>query len=188
VWVDANGYLHLKISKVNNVWYAAEIGTQQSLGFGTYQFWVEGRIDLLDPNVVLGLFGYAGPDGTNEIDIEFSRWGDPDWPNASYTVWPASSTYPSVVDTFRLSLEGTFTTQRYKWQSTSIFFQTIGGHYDTNTNVIHSWTYAPSSNATQRIPQNSMPARINLWLMNGWAPTNGQEVEIVIRKFTFTPL
>lgn len=188
VWVDANGYLHLKISKVNNVWYAAEIGTQQNLGFGTYQFWVEGRIDQLDPNVVLGLFGYAGPDGTNEIDIEFSRWGDPNWPNASYTVWPASSSYTSAVDTFRLSLEGTFTTQRYKWQSTSVFFQTIGGHYDTNTNVIHSWTYAPSSNATQRIPQNSMPARINLWLMNGSAPTNGQEVEIVIRKFTFTPL
>ena len=49
------------------------------LGFGRYQFQVIGRIDQLDPNVVLGLFKYptpdVGPDGTNEIDIEFAQWG-----------------------------------------------------------------------------------------------------------------
>jgi hypothetical protein len=44
-----------------------------------HQFWVFGRIDKLDPNVVFGLFGYpianVEPDGTHEIDIEFAKWG-----------------------------------------------------------------------------------------------------------------
>lgn len=188
VWVDSNGYLHLKISKVNNTWYAAEIGTTQSLGFGTYQFWVEGRIDQLDPNVVLGLFGYAGPDGRNELDIEFSRWGDPGAEIGTYSVWPSASGYDHSYHRFDFVLEGTFTTQRYKWESTRVHFQTLGGHRGDNVNQIHSWTFQPSSNAQQLIPQSSMPARINLWLMSGLAPTNGQEVELVIRSFTYTPL
>jgi hypothetical protein len=44
------------------------------MGFGRYQFWIEGRVDRLDPNVVLGLLNYptpdVGPDATNEIDID----------------------------------------------------------------------------------------------------------------------
>ncbi|MHA6793625.1 hypothetical protein ACVGVM_08935 [Pseudonocardia bannensis] len=39
-----------------------------------------GRLDRPDPNVVLGLFLYDGdsPEAAHhEVDIEFSRWGDP---------------------------------------------------------------------------------------------------------------
>jgi len=188
VWVDGNGYLHLKISKVNNTWYAAELSTTDTLGFGTYQWWVEGRIDLLDPNVVLGLFGYNGPDGRNELDIEFSRWGWAAGPNASYSVYPSATGYSSTVSSFTLALEGTFTTQRYKWENNRVYFQTLGGHRNDNVNQINSWTFAPSSNAQQKVPQTAMPAMINLWLMNGTAPSDGQEVEVVIRSFTYTPL
>ncbi len=35
--VDANGYLHLKITKTGNTWTASEMFTVQKLGFGTYQ-------------------------------------------------------------------------------------------------------------------------------------------------------
>lgn len=190
VWVDSNGYLHMKISKVNGVWYAAEIGTTQSLGFGTYQWWVEGRIDLLDPNVVLGLFGYNGPDGANEMDIEFSRWGatGSTADNATYSVWPATTDSVHTYHPWRLSLSGTFTTQRYRWESNRVYFQTLGGHRDNDWNQIKSWEFTQTSTAQQLIPQDAMPARINLWLMNGSAPMDGQEVEIVIRKFTYTPL
>jgi hypothetical protein len=149
---------------------------------------VEGRIDQLDPNVVLGLFGYNGPDGRNELDIEFSRWGWAAGPNASYTVYPSATGYSSTYSSFTLALEGTFTTQRYKWESDRVYFQTLGGHRNDNVNQIHSWTFAPSSNAQQKVPQTAMPAMINLWLMNGTAPSNGQEVEVVIRSFTHTPL
>ena len=75
-----SGYLHLKIQKNGDTWTAAEIFTTTRLGFGTYQWQIDGPIDTLDKNVVLGLFPYGpaagiGADGTNEIDIEYSRWG-----------------------------------------------------------------------------------------------------------------
>lgn len=188
VWVDANGYLHLRISRdpATGKWYSAEIASAQNLGFGTYQFWVEGRIDQLDPNVILGLFGYAGPDGTNEIDIEFGRFGDPLRANSTYSVYPAVAGYPETSHLFPLALEGTFTTQRYRWLSGSVHFQTLGGHRSDNLNQIQSWTFTPSD-PLQRIPQQAMPARINLWLFRGQPPTNATGVEIVIRRFTFTP-
>lgn len=187
-WVDGNGFLHLKISRAGGRWRAAEIGTARSLGFGTYQFWMEGRVDLLDPNVVLGLFGYAGPDGTNEIDVELGRWGDAAGPNASYTVYPSVHGLPHVSEAFGLELEGTFTTQRFRWEPGRVVFQTLGGHRDDDASQIHGWSFAPAVDAARKIPQRAMPARLNLWLMNGAPPMNGREVEIVIRRFAYTPL
>ena len=62
------------------------------LGFGTYQFKVIGRPDLFDDNVVLGLFNYTrpdvGPDATNEIDIEFAKWGGSQSQMGNWAVYP----------------------------------------------------------------------------------------------------
>src|SRR5262249_46068744 len=52
-----------------------------------------------------------------------------------------------------------------------------------SNNVISSWTY--SLDVPQTGDEN---VRINLWLFNGAAPTDNQEVEIVIKSFTFAPL
>src|SRR5271154_382432 len=62
VFVDANGYLHLQINynAATGTWECAEVNGP-NLGFGTYQWQVSGRPDLFDPQVVLGLFSYAGP-------------------------------------------------------------------------------------------------------------------------------
>jgi hypothetical protein len=79
VWVDGSGYLHLKLSQRAGRWYCSEVYTKDRLAFGSYQFWVIGHVDKLDQNVVFGLFSYptpdVGPDGTNELDIEFAKWG-----------------------------------------------------------------------------------------------------------------
>ncbi len=79
VWVDAAGYLHLKLTHRNGRWYSSEVYTRDRLGFGRYQFSLIGRVDQLDKNIVFGLFNYPTPDvgvdTTREIDIEFSRWG-----------------------------------------------------------------------------------------------------------------
>src|ERR1700722_10085528 len=96
VFVDANGYLHLQINNQGGVWSSAELDmvSPVTLGFGTFQFHALGRPDLLDPNTVFGFFLYppasVGPDGTNEIDVEFSRWGNSNAYNGNYTVWPTS--------------------------------------------------------------------------------------------------
>ena len=61
VWVDQNGYLHLALTNRGGQWYCSQVSMVVRLGFGRYQFWVIGRIDKLDPNVVVGLFNYPTP-------------------------------------------------------------------------------------------------------------------------------
>src|SRR3954470_12292542 len=62
VWLDHQGHLHLKLAYRDGQWTCAEIALTRRLGFGRYEFWVGGRIDRLDKNVVLGLFNYTTPD------------------------------------------------------------------------------------------------------------------------------
>lgn len=195
VSVGPTGDLHLKITNVNGKWYCAEISTTIPFGFGKFQWKVISRLDQLDPNVVLGLFTYptanVGPDGTNEIDIEYAHWGASSNPAGNYTVYPAvlppPLTYPKyTTHPFAFTLPGDHTTQRFTWRSNNVFFQSLNGHTDTNNNEYANWTFAPA-NPLQDIPQAAVPVHINLWLFQGHPPTNGQPVEVVIRQFKYTP-
>lgn len=196
VWVDPNGDLHLKLRNVNGQWRAAELYTTQRLGFGTYQWQIIGPIDKLDRNLVLGLFNYTrpdvGPDGTNEIDIEFARWGNASAPNLNYVVWPALSGTPKNFQTHNFTLSGTYTTHRFTWSANSILFQSLHGHTDTDSNEFYRWSFAPAQ-PSRDIPQKPLPLHMNLWLFDANedgiadAPVDGVEMEIVIRKFTFIP-
>lgn len=190
VWVDANGYLHLKLSQVGGQWYAAELTSRKFFGFGTYQFQVISRFDLFDQNIVLGLFNYPtpaiGPDGTNEIDIEYSHWGNPTYPIGNFTVWPAVTGVKQHSYSFNLNLTNRYTTQRFVWGSKNIFFQGLRGLTDGNTGQYASWLYQPTAYLKQ-IPQQAMPVHLNLWLFQGQAPVNGQEVEVIIKSFKFIP-
>ncbi len=190
VWVDNDG-LHLKITQQNGIWYCAELLTTESLGFGKYQFYVDGRIDLMEPNVVLGLFNYPtpsiGPDKTNEIDIEITRWGNPNWPNGNFTVFPAVAGLQQNSYTFDFSLNGTYTTQRFTWTSKEIYSQSLNGHTDDDQFQIADWRFKPEE-SSQYIPQQPLPLHINFWLFNGQPPTNSPEVEVIISKFKFTAI
>jgi hypothetical protein len=187
-FVDANGYLHLKLTKVSNAWYCAEVTSTQNFGYGTYQWDVEGRIDTLDKNVVFGLFNYSGVDGRDEMDIEFAKWGNAANNNTNYTIYPAQSA-SSPADwhtTFNTTLSGgTYTTQRFtRNSSNSVFFQQLGGFQTGNTNQIDSVTCYNPPNSISTL---SMPVHMNLWLFQGSAPTNNSQVELIIHSFTFTP-
>lgn len=189
-FVDANGFLHLKITRVNNKWYCPEIYTDKRLGFGKYYFYTIGVLNNLDQNIIFGLFHYTtpdiGPDGTNEIDIEFSRWGDPNFPPGGYTVWPAVTGFKPSNLTFNFTQSGTYTTHGYTWHNDNILFQSGHGHYPNYPLPIKSWRFAPA-NFTKLIPQHPMPMHINLWLLQGKPPVNGQELELVIKKFCYVP-
>jgi beta-glucanase (GH16 family) len=192
VSVDSKGLLHLKITQGKGEWRCAELTTKERFGFGRYQFQVIGRIDQLDRNVVLGLFNYptpdVGTDGTNEIDIEFARWGHADADNGNYTVWPGSGKRVQAEDhkTFPFTLNGDDTTQRFLWKSRQVFYQSLHGHREDDTEEIAHWNYKPDQ--TRLIPQHPLPIQINLWLFQGKLATDGKEVEIVIKQFTYTPL
>ena len=192
VSIDSNGYLHLKITNSGGTWTAAELFTTDKLGFGTYQWQIDGPIDRFDKNVVLGLFPYGpaagiGSDGTNEIDIEYGFWGYPNGTNGSYTDYPASGSTIGNHN-FNFSLNGgTFSTSRFVWSAKSIAsslmtdFQAPG----SSAGLLQGWTYAPSNPATN-IPQQALPLGMNLWCFEA-TPSNGQNVEVVIRDFQFIP-
>ncbi|MES1182938.1 MAG: MYXO-CTERM sorting domain-containing protein [Myxococcales bacterium] len=190
VSVDANGWLHLRITKNGNTWTASELFTTQKLGFGTYQWQIEGPIDTFDKNNVLGLFPYGpaagiGSDGTNEIDIEFSRWGIANAPNADFTDYPASGNVIGET-TFTFSLGGsTSATARFTWNATSIESSVLKGHQAmaSDTGLLKKWKYAPN-NPSVNIPQQALPLGINLWCFDA-PPSDGQNVEIVLRDFQF---
>jgi hypothetical protein len=194
VSVDKNGYLHLRVTNRGEIYTASELFSVDTMGFGTYQWQIEGSIDDMDKSTVLGLFLYGpqkgiGVDGENEIDIEFSRWNDTcHGCNADFTFYPATGnkTAGPNEDNFHISLNGgTLTTARFEWSSTQIVATIMSGEQPigTTANVLQALTFAPND-YTARIPQVPLPVGMNLWCFKT-LPTDDQEV--IIHSFQYLP-
>ncbi|MCW3998820.1 MAG: glycoside hydrolase family 16 protein [Candidatus Bathyarchaeota archaeon] len=183
VWVDSNGYLHLKITYSNGRWNCAEVTCTQTFGYGTYVFYLASRTDNLDKNVVLGLFAYK--DDWHEVDIEFSKWGESNYRNGWFTVQPKPYVEDRNQRSFNFQLYGDYTTHYFKWTPKSVYFESFGGHYPLGSepagNIIKSFT------SNSQVSATGVKAHMNLWLYNGQAPSNGQPVEIVIKSFQYIP-
>jgi hypothetical protein len=183
VWVDGNGWLHLKITYHNGKWYCPEVSTLQALGYGTYVFHTASPVDSLDKNVVLGLFTYK--DDSHEVDIEYSRQGQEGGFNSGFTVQPAPYTPDNALD-FYTHLIGTESTHLFTWRSNKVDFETIQGNYNaTNApaeNIIKAWQSRVSCDASEA------KTVLNLWLYHGLAPSDLHEVEAVVTSFEFSPL
>jgi hypothetical protein len=192
--VDANGYLHLRIVKRVGSYTASELFTQEKLGFGTYQWQIEGAVDKMDKTTVLGLFNYGaqagiGVDAENEIDIEFSQWNDTcHGCNADFTFYPATGNKKlgPMEDNFTYNANGsTLTTARFEWSSTCIVATIMSGlqPIGTTANVLQTVAFAPPD-YNARIPQVPLPVAMNLWCFHA-APATDQEV--VVRDFQCVP-
>jgi len=216
VFVDAGGDLHLKIVKnASNKWTAAEVDLNQSLGYGTYEWEVSSRYDQLATNVVGGLFTYLSPesvanqtggkvgngiaDTPHEIDIEFTRaWGSA---NLYFTTHDGDVPAPSK--NYYQPLNGDFTTHRFEWKPNSIHWQSFHGHVIGVANPANpiveqrpganNGTLADYLYTGPVVPKdlNEIPI-INLWMsgdnVSTIGPTDGQEQELIIHSFKFTPL
>jgi hypothetical protein len=183
LWIDNQGYLHLRIKRVNDRWYCAEASMLQTLGYGTYTFIFEGALDLLDRKVIGSPFLYR--DLEHEIDIEFSRWGLEDGPNAQYVVQP--SDHPGNLEQFSMSLEGTISTHTIHWSPIALSFQSARGTQPMPSpeQILHKWTYRGTDVPMEK---DRLFVHVNLWLLNGEAPANGEETEMVLRSFSWKPL
>lgn len=183
VWVDEDGRLHLKIVQRGGVWYCSGIILRQSLGYGQYVFYLSSDLSTLDQNVVGGLFTYLNDE--EEIDIEFSKWSDPDNQDAQFAVQP--SDLPGNKERYDLNLSTPLSTHAFNWQADSIEFVSLQGHgLTTNEDaLIHKWTYRGSS-----IPQSRAAERlrINLWLFRGQVPSDAREHELIVEKVEFISL
>ena len=188
--MDAQGRLHLTIRNVGGTWWSTELTLEQPLGYGDYVFATTGRLDELDPSVVLGMFlwqyapcyepgnGWWNP--YNEIDVEFSRWGDPARDVAQFVVQPYD--FPGNLERFDVTFsEGELTSHAFNWLPDRIEYRSWrGGPGDESTGeLIRTWTYTGP-----QIPRPEQPrVHINLWQFDG-APAAPQEV--VLDTFTFT--
>lgn len=187
-WVDANGALHLRIRHEGGKWTCAEVIAEGDFHFGTYEFFIEGPVDTLDPQVVLGLFTYPRPEtgksGTHEIDIEFARWGNPAYPNLNYTVWPAKEALKSASSSTEIEFGSSRTIHRFHWTAEKIEFSSFA--VKDKAAKVANWKFAPPD-AAERISQVPQQLMLNLWLVDGKPPADGQEVEIAIHRFNFKP-
>ncbi|MBI3195275.1 MAG: hypothetical protein HYZ34_12545 [Ignavibacteriae bacterium] len=188
VWVDSFGRLHLKITGRNNLWQCSEVILNQTLGYGYYVFHLaENSAGQMNENGVLGLFTWddtAVSENYREIDIEFAKWGNAGDPtNAQFVVQPWNTPGNLVRWTFPLTAETS--AHWFDWQADSITFGSVKGTniFPPYDSLITSWKYTgediPSA-GTERV-------HLNLWLINGLAPTDSQEIEIIVSKFEFNP-
>ena len=176
VWVDALGRLHLKLTYSKGRWRCAEVINTQSLGRGRYSFALDSRVDALDRNVVLGLFTWSDDPAyaNRELDIEFSRWGNAGDPtNGQYVVQPYD--HPGNLQRITQPAAAA-STHSFDWQPGSVAF-------GSSTAAPSTWTYA----GPDVPPPGGEHVRMNLWLYRGAAPSDGKSVEVVVRRFSFTP-
>lgn len=187
VWVDTQGFLHLKVTKEGTTYKCAEVMSVETFGYGSYVFQLNSPVDRIDSNLVLGLFTWSdiADDNHREIDIEYTRWGAPSNLNSQFAVQPAG--LAGHIERFDTPAGVVPTVHSFKWSPDRIDFQSaVGTDPDppSPSDIIHTWTYE-GPDIPHPGPEN---VRINFYLISGLTPpTDGQEAEVVIRSFEFRP-
>ena len=189
--VDANGFLHLKITSAGT---GSEMFTHDFLGFGTYQWQIQGNnIYNMDPQVVLGPFTYGpqagiGVDGENELDMEWSKWDGTVGNNTfDFTFYPSTGNGGLGASFFsQQPLAATasgFTTARLHWGSTQVAGTIMDGLQPIGTTANVTYTQTFNGNTTT-VPQDAVPLGVNLWC---FGPKPAHNWEIIIQSFQFAP-
>ena len=185
-FVDARGRLHLRLTKTARSWCAAEVSTTDRMTFGNYRWTIDTPVDRMDKNVVLGLFNYppsdVGGDGTNEIDIEFTRWGRARWDPLNYTIFPRDPRVGDTTIAFPFTLAGEQSTHTFDWSARSIRFRAFDG--EGGGAPLREWTFAPKQPA-RAIPQAPLPVYMNLWIVA--PPSDDKPVEVIFSDFAYAP-
>lgn len=197
VSIDSTGALHMKIAKAGDTFTAAEIFTTDNLGFGTYQWQLDGsQIYAMDPTIVLGLFSYGpthhiGADAEEEIDIEFSQWNHttPKPVNADFTVYPPTGfRRPNGVsaweDNFDVPTHPEQTTARFVWSREKIEFYIMAGFVPITAPPDHILKHDTLVSDGTNVPHVALPIGINLW---SFKQPPQHEWDIVVRRFDYQP-
>jgi hypothetical protein len=174
-WIDNQGNLHLKITNISGKWYCTEVYTSQTFGPGIF---ITGMITnpsdpVYDSYTVAGPFYYLNDN--NELDIEFSRWNNPNLtvPVGTYTIQPGLSAH-SYFD-----INATNTNNKIVWSSDGkVYFETK----NSSGNIIGSWQYTGGHKTA-----SGGTFRLMIWLFEGNPPSDGLEKELVLSSFSYTP-
>ncbi|MBI1183250.1 hypothetical protein GC194_03185 [bacterium] len=213
LWVDSKDRLHLTIKQTNNKWYATEVVSTDTMGYGTYRFTIVGNLYDIPANITLGLFTWDNntfySDGNSEVDIEFSKWGDTaSNQTLNYAVQPVAfgpvfaerHNNPQLENPALLNGEST---HEFTWTPDSIVWNSYAGKEAKPEAKIAHWTFdknhpsrVKNENGNQSkpilipAPGNSTNTRLNFWVQT-WqsaGPLDGQNYEIMVTNFEFNPL
>ena len=178
-WTDANGALHLRITRKQGQWTCAEVKLTRSFGYGSYKFVVR-DISHLEPAAVLTLFTWDGSQTDQyrpELDVEISRWGYPAIQNAQYVVQP----YFIPTNVARFSAPSGLLTYTFRWEPGRVSFQTVRGA-DSESPLVSEHVF------TSGVPvPTSESVRINLYVFEKGETPLQKETEIVIERFEYFP-
>lgn len=182
VRIDSSDNLHLRIVENKGRWYASEVRLDKPLGYGTYEFTIVVPDLPLDKNVVLGMFNYMND--RKEFDIEISRWGENSRAEVQFVVQPSEQ--DRNIKRFPLDApEGSRKVLSYTWTRNELQFryEDCNNRSCSQRELVEGWTYRGDY-----LPRDDLKAHINLWLVDGNPPSDGEEVEVTLEDFTFTAL
>ncbi len=212
IWLDQDSMLHLKITKRNGLWYCSEVISTKEFGYGTFIFTTQSDLTTLNEKSIFGLFSWNDysfyNQGNSEVDIEFARWNNAnDSLLLTYSVQPVwfDNASPYAERTRRPQMQvnklKTTSTHVFRWTPDSVTWKSYEGSNYPGINLLASWAFDKTNPARTKIeggitsapiiipaPDDSTNVRLNLWLLNGQAPSNGTESEVVIKSFRYIPL
>lgn len=173
-WTDKNGLLHLRVTRQGDHWVSAEVKLSRSLGYGSYRFVVR-DVSQLAPAAVFAMFTWDDVGPSREMDIEISRWGEPEDKNAQYVIQP----YLVPANTIRFDAPAGPLTFWMDWRPGRMAFKTVR---ESTGRVVaeHVFTSGIPTAGNERI-------YINLWAYVNKRYPLQHEFEVVIEKFEFLP-
>jgi hypothetical protein len=177
-FTDNRGFLHLRVRKQEEHWVSAEVKLSRSLGYGSYRFVVR-DISQLEPAAVFAIFTWDDLGPAREMDIEISRWGEPEEKNAQFVIQP----YVVPANTIRFDGPAGPLTYLMNWLPGLAAFQTMlgrGGDKAANVVAEHVFTSGIPNAGNERI-------HLNLWVYANKRHPLQHEFEVVVEKFEFLP-
>lgn len=180
-WTDAKGFLHLRITREADHWKCAEVALTSSFGYGTYLFAVE-DVSHLEPAAVFNIFTFdaSGTDRVfREMDIQLSRWGDPQSKNAQYVIQP----YYIPANVSRFFMPAGVGTHVIHWEPGRVSFESLRG-YRTGAGA----RVIAQHHFTSSIPTpGGETIRMNLCAIDFAKVPLQHEAEVVIEKVQYLP-
>jgi len=177
-WTDKSGFLHLRISEEQDHWVSADVRLSRSLGYGSYR-WVVQDVSHLEPAAVLALFTWDDLGPSREMDIEISRWGEPEDKNGQFIVQP----WIVPQNTVRFNTPAGTLTYWMNWQPGRVAFKIFRWASSNNgapAAAEHVFTSGVAVAGNERI-------RINMYPYDNARHPLRHESEVVLEEFEYLP-
>jgi hypothetical protein len=177
-WTDANGLLHLRVSRQGNDWVSAEVRLTRTLGYGSYRFVVRDT-SYLEPAAVFAMFTLDDAGPSREMDIELSRWGEPEDKSAQFVVQP----YVVPANTVRFESPPGLATYCMDWGQGHVAFRSARGNEPCRRSEAvaeHVFTSGVPYTGDEKV-------HMNVYVYNNKRHPLEHDFEAVVEKFEFLP-